>query len=521
MKITSTISVVFLFIFALSIQNSNAQSLELENFSDVEGPTVTSWNVTGGDHTLSQDGMAGLLEYHVLGDQGWGGQVDVAIQLDEEGDQEFFPDVSEYNAFKLNKKVREPADNEAMYLTVKVNIQSMDPGNTEETWEVRFDDALLDDSGEWQDLYIPFDSLAIPQWRVDDGQAGDNIFYPGQVLGFELTHGIAEGEEAEGAVLWNSLEAVHYDPAQHEDDEEDDEEEEEEEPQFIVGQTFGLEDFSDVEGPTVASWNVTGGDHTLTQEGMSALLDYHVIGDQGWGGQVDVVIQLDEEGDQDFFPDVSDYDGFHLRYMVEEPADNEAVYLTVKVNIQSMDPGNTEETWEMRFGDALLDDSGEWQDLYIPFDSLAIPQWRVDDGQAGDNIFYPGQVLGFELTHGIAEGEEAEGVVMWDELNAVELSVPTTVNEPAHIVESFELKQNYPNPFNPVTNIAYEIPNDAHVSLEIFNSLGQKVATLVDQRQSAGVHQVHFNAESLSSGIYLYRLRSGSFNQTKQMLLIK
>ncbi len=87
--------------------------------------------------------------------------------------------------------------------------------------------------------------------------------------------------------------------------------------------------------------------------------------------------------------------------------------------------------------------------------------------------------------------------------------------------DNFRLHQNYPNPFNPVTVITYELPRAEQVRLEVFDITGRKISTLVDERVSAGVHQVTFDASHLSGGLYLYRLRGSELSVTKQMMLIK
>lgn len=91
----------------------------------------------------------------------------------------------------------------------------------------------------------------------------------------------------------------------------------------------------------------------------------------------------------------------------------------------------------------------------------------------------------------------------------------------AETPSGFALEQNYPNPFNPTTTISYSIPNDEVVSVEVYNSLGQKVRTLVEQFQTAGVHSVQFDASYLPSGTYFYRLTAGKFSQVKAMVVLK
>jgi hypothetical protein len=85
----------------------------------------------------------------------------------------------------------------------------------------------------------------------------------------------------------------------------------------------------------------------------------------------------------------------------------------------------------------------------------------------------------------------------------------------------FKLHQNYPNPFNPSTTIKFDLPSAAFVSLSIYNSIGEKVATIVNEQLDAGTHSVRFDASSLPSGIYIYRLTAGNSVFTNKMLLIK
>ncbi len=98
------------------------------------------------------------------------------------------------------------------------------------------------------------------------------------------------------------------------------------------------------------------------------------------------------------------------------------------------------------------------------------------------------------------------------------------IAEPSHedvLPTVFNLNQNYPNPFNPITTIRYSLPVATDVHFDIFNILGQKVQTLVDERQSAGEHTVLWNSEGFSSGIYLYRLSTDEATETKKMILLK
>ena len=85
----------------------------------------------------------------------------------------------------------------------------------------------------------------------------------------------------------------------------------------------------------------------------------------------------------------------------------------------------------------------------------------------------------------------------------------------------FSLEQNYPNPFNPSTTIQFSIPSEGVIKLTVLNIIGEEIETLVNEYKTEGTHQVIFNAENIPSGIYFYKLDSGSFTQTRKMILIK
>ena len=114
---------------------------------------------------------------------------------------------------------------------------------------------------------------------------------------------------------------------------------------------------------------------------------------------------------------------------------------------------------------------------------------------------------------------DVDGTFEYSQAVEVDLTMP---NE-------FALSQNYPNPFNPVTEISFALPVESNVNLVVFNSLGEKVATLVNNVEQAGIHKVTFDAKALTSGIYFYQINSSSvdpnlgqsFRQIKKMMLLK
>jgi hypothetical protein len=95
------------------------------------------------------------------------------------------------------------------------------------------------------------------------------------------------------------------------------------------------------------------------------------------------------------------------------------------------------------------------------------------------------------------------------------------INIDVELPLQYALEQNYPNPFNPSTKISYSIPEDGFVKLAVYNLLGEEVATIVNSFQKADRYEVNFNASSLSSGVYVYKIESANYTSSKKLVLMK
>jgi len=145
-------------------------------------------------------------------------------------------------------------------------------------------------------------------------------------------------------------------------------------------------------------------------------------------------------------------------------------------------------------------DGGEtWASIASPGSLPEIVQFAASDG-----VLYLGCQKLYTATMG--------GVFRRD--------VSTNVEDPPE-PNRFQLLGAYPNPFNPTTTIRYGLPIRTHVSLAVYNTLGQRVAELVNGEVEAGYHDVNFDASNLPSGVYFYRLQAGSYVETKKLLLIR
>jgi hypothetical protein len=104
---------------------------------------------------------------------------------------------------------------------------------------------------------------------------------------------------------------------------------------------------------------------------------------------------------------------------------------------------------------------------------------------------------------------------------AIEVVTSTSIIDGNDLVTRVELHQNFPNPFNPTTQIRFDLGESSDVQIEVFNVMGQRVAMLFSGYQSAGSHSVAFDATSLASGVYMYRLTTPNAVITKSMMLVK
>ncbi|NNG26723.1 MAG: T9SS type A sorting domain-containing protein [Ignavibacteriaceae bacterium] len=119
-------------------------------------------------------------------------------------------------------------------------------------------------------------------------------------------------------------------------------------------------------------------------------------------------------------------------------------------------------------------------------------------------------------------GTQKTSTLVYANINGTEFGeIVASVDHGNISPSAFSLNQNYPNPFNLSTEISYWLLKQAFISLKVYDVLGNEIASLVNEEKPTGKYKVDFNAAGLTSGIYFYQLKSGSFIQTKKMILMK
>jgi hypothetical protein len=143
---------------------------------------------------------------------------------------------------------------------------------------------------------------------------------------------------------------------------------------------------------------------------------------------------------------------------------------------------------------------------------------------SGSQLFSGLQPGDYEIRIFRDNGYSQAGVYLFSVIDSSSTDISYNINE--FLTDNFKIYQPYPNPFNPVTNIRYDLAEDAQVNITIYDMMGRKVSTLISSRQTAGYKTVQWNAtndtgEPLSAGLYLYMIEAGQIRQMKKMVLLK
>lgn len=167
-------------------------------------------------------------------------------------------------------------------------------------------------------------------------------------------------------------------------------------------------------------------------------------------------------------------------------------------------------------------EASELQGKYIYADFASGNIWSLNwDGEEASNNQLIDQMGGSQL---IMFGEDQNRELYMGSFDGNIYSfrsLSTSSDSESDVPTTIQLNQNYPNPFNPSTQITYELPEAAQVELRIFNMLGQEIQMLESGRKEAGVHTKTFDASTLTSGVYIYQLRSGATTLNRKMTVIK
>ena len=134
------------------------------------------------------------------------------------------------------------------------------------------------------------------------------------------------------------------------------------------------------------------------------------------------------------------------------------------------------------------------------------------DTEAVYDAFFPSPTLGWAVG---CRGRNCTGILL--KYNTSIIGIPPVATVP----DKYSLNQNYPNPFNPSTTIKFQIPEKSFVSINVYDIIGKRVATLVSENKDAGYYEVNFDASNLASGLYIYRIEAGKFADSKKMVVIK
>ncbi|HMQ48691.1 MAG TPA: T9SS type A sorting domain-containing protein [Saprospiraceae bacterium] len=438
----------------------------LESF-DALGDIGNWINSTAGSYALvsSSDAVEGTaavcLDYILIADQSWGGSVDMQFLPDAA----VYPDLTGEDGLRFNYKVLQPASvTNGVSFNVKLFINST---GGEEEWHAALTNVLGNTSGVWEEAKLPFDNFSIPSWLT----TYDGVLYPDQILKIEVqVIANAMGIETNGNICLDNL--TSYSSGD-----------------ITIFEGFTLDNM-DNPSAGVSSWiNSTAGSYTFSNssdavQGDSAIcLSYNLIGDQGWGGSVDVQFAAATG----VFPDMTDHLGISFWYKVTEPASVSGnVSFIVKAFVNST--GGQEE-WHKTIGGLLVNSSGEWTQALVPFTSFAIPNWLP----TFDGLLYQDQIYQIQFQILGQEGTTTLGGICFDNLTSYDdEEVINSINTPA--IEGWKI---YPNPTSGQINIL----GLSQVNTVFIYDVNGRLVKMEANATSLDV-------SDLSSGLYVLRIQS-------------
>ncbi len=156
-------------------------------------------------------------------------------------------------------------------------------------------------------------------------------------------------------------------------------------------------------------------------------------------------------------------------------------------------------------------DSINWNQIITNIPSLA-QEWSIEEVEPIETKYI--KIILLSNNQSVYAG-------LWESEFWGHLKTPTKNEDEDNIPVGYSLEQNYPNPFNPSTKISFSLPQNTQLKMTVYNVIGEQIATLFDGEMTAGIHQIEFNAEGLSSGIYFYRVETAAYSQTKKMILMR
>lgn len=179
---------------------------------------------------------------------------------------------------------------------------------------------------------------------------------------------------------------------------------------------------------------------------------------------------------------------------------------------------NLPETFQSQgYDNTLTPAESKWKQSLIP----AAQIMAISDDSLGIvTLYHPANYYAIYITN-MPEyhGDSLDAQFLY---NAITYRNPSSINiEEDPLLRDYHLSQNYPNPFNPATTIQFNLPSADNVKLDIYNSAGQKIHSLLNNEFQAGAHSVSWNASGFASGVYYYTIQTGQFRHIRKMILLK